>query len=154
MTPRPIVIESPYAGPDKLKIAANVLYAQRCLDDSLRRDEAPFASHLLYPQVLDDEVPSERRAGIDAQLAWIDSAACVAFYIDRGISDGMLEAMKHARRLGHKMLARTIRQEPDHGPDLGDVQAALAPVLAELEAIAGPLKLAVTGTGELELRYG
>jgi hypothetical protein len=34
--------------------------------------EAPIASHLLYtqPGVLRDEIPEERRHGIDAGLAW------------------------------------------------------------------------------------
>ena len=59
-----VVIESPYAG----QIARNVEYARACMADSLRRGEAPIASHLLYtqPGILRDEVEGERELGINA----------------------------------------------------------------------------------------
>ena len=91
-----VIIESPYAG----DVAANLIYARDCLLDSLRRGEAPFASHLLYPQVLNDHDPEERRQGIDGQLAWLQVADMVAVYVDRGISSGMKEAIAEAERLG------------------------------------------------------
>ena len=37
---------------------------------ALARGEAPIASHLLYPQVLDDADPFQRQQGIAAGLAW------------------------------------------------------------------------------------
>jgi hypothetical protein len=55
---RLVIIESPYAGdPD-----GNLAYARAALADSLARGEAPFASHLLYPQVLDDMIPISPRS--------------------------------------------------------------------------------------------
>src|SRR4051794_36682614 len=63
---RLVILESPYAG----DVERNTLYARRALKDSLMHVEAPIASHLLYPQVLDDLIPSERQLGIDAGLAW------------------------------------------------------------------------------------
>jgi hypothetical protein len=80
-----VIIESPYAG----KIARNTLYAQACLLDCLGRDEAPLASHLLYPQVLDDTDPAERKLGIDAGLAWRKHVDYAVFYEDFGWSTGM-----------------------------------------------------------------
>lgn len=67
---RLVIIESPYTGPTPEAVAANVAYARACLLDSLRRSEAPIASHLLYTQVLDDKIPEERALGIEAGLAW------------------------------------------------------------------------------------
>lgn len=88
-----VIIESPYAG----DVEANVAYARACMKDSLELGEAPFASHLLYtqPGILDDNVPGERQWGIDAGLLWAGVADLAAFYVDRGWSDGMLNAKIH-----------------------------------------------------------
>src|SRR5690606_24498929 len=45
-----VIIESPYSG----DVERNTEYARSCLLDSLRRGEAPIASHLLHTQVLED----------------------------------------------------------------------------------------------------
>lgn len=89
-----VVIESPFRGmPDA------VGYARRCLIDSLSRGEAPIASHLIYPQVLDDTDPDDRALGIEAGLAWHPVAEAVVVYGDHGLSSGMREAIANARRL-------------------------------------------------------
>jgi len=82
------MIESPYAG----EPARNILYAQRAMQDSLARGEAPFAMHLLYPLVLDEGDPKEREQGIECGLTWARAAQLVAFYVDYGMSPGMLKA--------------------------------------------------------------
>lgn len=91
-----VVIESPYAG----DVEKNLKYARRCMKDSLARGEAPYASHLLFTNgVLDDLDPEERKAGIEAGLAWGAKADLVAVYVDRGISTGMhLGIREHVRR--------------------------------------------------------
>lgn len=103
---RLVIVESPYAG----DIEANVAYARRCLRDSLARGEAPIASHLLYTQegVLRDDVPEERRQGIEAGLAWRAVADVAVFYVDRGWSRGMLEAASLYDREGKPYLVRQI----------------------------------------------
>lgn len=83
-----VVVESPFAG----NVIENVRYARDCMRDCLTRDEAPFASHLLYPQILDDNVPAERRLGITCGDAWREHAGMIVFYTDRGWSKGMLAA--------------------------------------------------------------
>lgn len=93
-----IIIESPYAG----DVEANVAYARRCMKDSLERGEAPFLSHLLYTQVLDDKVYDKRMTGIEAGLAWSSACDGVAVYLDRGVSPGMVLGVLHhwnSRRL-------------------------------------------------------
>lgn len=85
-----IVIESPLAG----DIQANLVYARRCMLDSLRRGEAPFASHLLYTQVLDDLKPDERLLGMDAGFLWGNTCPRRVIYVDRGLSRGMKEGLR------------------------------------------------------------
>ncbi len=89
-----VILESPYAG----FVERNIKYARECVKDSLSRGEAPIASHLLYTQegILDDEIEKERMQGINAGLAWKDSADLHVFYIDYGISTGMQYAINYA----------------------------------------------------------
>jgi len=91
-----VVIESPFAG----DIEKNINYARLCVADSLKRGEAPIASHLLYtqPGILDDEVPGQRKLGIDAGLVWLDSADKHVFYVDYGWSKGMIEALEFSTK--------------------------------------------------------
>lgn len=104
-----VIIESPYAG----DIQKNVEYARAAIKDSLNRDEAPIASHLLYtqPGILDDGKAEERAKGIAAGHAWMSSADKVAFYVDHGISPGMLQAVEKAKRLGIAVEYRRIYKE-------------------------------------------
>lgn len=88
-----VVVESPYAG----EVEHNVAYARACLFDCLTRGEAPFASHLLYTQVLDDTDPEHRRMGIAAGLEIARRADLTVVYMDHGLTDGMREGIKHAR---------------------------------------------------------
>ena len=99
-----VVIESPYAG----DVEANVAYARAALLDSLRRGEAPLASHLLYTQVLDDQDPELRALGINAGFAWSRHADKVAVYQGRGISDGMRQGIALAESLGIEVEYREV----------------------------------------------
>lgn len=87
-----VILESPYSG----DVRVNLIYARSALKDSLSRNEAPIASHLLYtqPGVLDDSIVPERKLGMTAGLAWRFAAELQAFYTDLGWSSGMLEAFK------------------------------------------------------------
>ena len=87
------IVESPYRG----DVARNKAYLDRCLLDSLKRGEAPIASHKIWPGIFNDEIPEERDLGIEAGLAWIPVADLMAVYTDFGISDGMENAMSRAQ---------------------------------------------------------
>jgi len=93
-----VILESPYSG----DVKANLAYAKRCVKDSLKRGEAPIASHLLFTRagVLDDTSPRQRALGIAAGHAWIKVAELMVVYEDRGISHGMELGMKQATALG------------------------------------------------------
>ena len=89
-----VIIESPFAG----DIETNVKFARACMRDSLGRGEAPFASHLLYTQedILDDDIPEERRWGIEAGFAWGKKAEKTVVYTNLGISEGMEKGIRRA----------------------------------------------------------
>ncbi|MDO8669623.1 MAG: hypothetical protein Q7K65_04995 [Candidatus Buchananbacteria bacterium] len=101
-----VVVESPFAG----DIALNISYARACLNDCFKRGEFPFASHLLYtqPGVLDDNIPAERKLGIEAGLAWGKYAHKTVVYTDLGISRGMELGIKRAEEVGRQVEFRTL----------------------------------------------
>lgn len=101
-----VVIESPLAG-DRER---NKRYARDCMLDSLRRGEAPYASHLLFdqPGLLDDDKPGDREMGITAGFAWGERAELRAFYVDLGMSSGMQRGQLEAERLGQAVEFRTL----------------------------------------------
>ena len=103
---RLVIIESPYAG----DIERNTEYARRAVADSLSKDEAPIASHLLYtqPGILDDTNPEERAKGIAAGLAWGAVADATIVYIDYGFTDGMHQGMNRAQAEGRTIEFRHI----------------------------------------------
>lgn len=90
-----VIIETPYAGCKE----TNTLYAQYCMLDSLLNyNEAPFLSHLLYTQVLDDNIPEERKLGIEAGFVWGEIADYVVVYTDLGLSSGMQQGINQATK--------------------------------------------------------
>ena len=104
---RKVILESPYSG----DIKKNIAYARECVRDSLNKNEAPIASHLLYTQqgILNDDIAIERQKGIDAGLAWIDVAEATVVYEDLGISTGMKHGIKKAEEAGKPIEYRKIR---------------------------------------------
>ncbi len=102
------IIESPYVG----EVAANIAYAKRCMRDSFKRGEAPFASHLLYTldDLLDDSDPEERKLGMRAGLVWGYAATIRAVYVDRGISTGMQEGILEGARAGQHIEVRALER--------------------------------------------
>lgn len=103
---RLVIIESPFAG----DVERNTRYARACVRDALQRGEAPIASHLLYtqPGILRDEIPEERRHGIDAGLAWRRVADGSVVYTDLGVSEGMKYGIAAARESGIEIEFRQL----------------------------------------------
>lgn len=104
MTRPTVIIESPYAGDMNLNIA----YARQCMKDCLDRGEAPFASHLLYTQVLNENKKSERNLGIQAGLDFARLCDKTAVYTDLGISSGMALGIASAEFHGRPIEMRII----------------------------------------------
>lgn len=105
---RVVQFESPFGAPDADGIVRNVAYALLGMRDSLQRGEAPFASHLLYTQMLDDAIPEERTLGIDAGLAIGANAEATVVYEDLGVSRGMQYGIDHAVELGRPIERRKL----------------------------------------------
>lgn len=121
-----VIIESPFGTKvdgtrcTAQEMADNVVYARACMRDSLRRGEAPYGSHLLYPQVLDDATPEERKQGMEAGFAWAHAAAYIndrmpgswpavaAVYTDRGVTGGMRDGIARHEANGLKVEYRQL----------------------------------------------
>lgn len=104
-----VVVESPLSG----NFLRNKLYALWCAYHCRTLGEAAYASHLFFTQFLDDEDPESRAFGIEAGYAWAETAHIVAFYVDYGMSPGMLKAeqrwsehLREYRKLPAQMLAQ------------------------------------------------
>ncbi|MEM6746789.1 MAG: hypothetical protein AAF608_05165 [Pseudomonadota bacterium] len=101
-----VIIESPFGG----DINRNIAYAQAAVNDSLRRGEAPFASHLFYTRqgILDDTGFDQRELGLKSGFAWGEKADLVAVYQDLGISRGMEQGIDRAVRASQEIVFRNI----------------------------------------------
>ena len=99
-----VIIESPYAG----DFERNTIYVKRCMKDSLKRGEVPFASHAIYTLILDDTIPEERKLGMEAGFVILRRSDYSAVYEDYGMSGGMKAGIKLAEELGHKIEYRKI----------------------------------------------
>ncbi len=99
-----VVIESPLSG----DFARNIRYARLCGLDCIRRGEAPYASHLLMTQFLDDALPEERKVGMEAGFAWGAVGELVAVYQDLGLSGGMKMGIDNAQNRGQEIEYRNL----------------------------------------------
>lgn len=122
---RRVIIETPFAG-NFWHRYLNRRYARQCLRDSLDKGEAPFASHLLYPQVLDDGLMPQRFLGMAAGWEWTVVADACIVYVDRGISRGMAVGIERAEYSGIPIEYRALN--PAH--QLGLAPAEPAPQLS------------------------
>lgn len=105
------MIESPFGSKDPAIVEENKKYLDQCIADSLELGEAPYASHKLYPGALDDNIPLQREKGMAAGFAWGEKAEYVAVYVDRGISNGMVEGIKRAEANGLHVEFRSLKLE-------------------------------------------
>ena len=95
---RPLVyICSRYAGNTELNVFRAIgfcRYAVRC-------GMIPVASHLLYPQILEDSVPAQRELGLQFGLALLDRCSEIwVFNENRELSEGMRLEIGYARKKG------------------------------------------------------
>lgn len=94
-----VVIESAYRATEKYTVEENIEFAKACCQFALRLGLAPFASHLFYTQLLDDDVLVQRMLGISCGYAILDKAEQVWFCFRPGedFSDGMGLARSRAK---------------------------------------------------------
>lgn len=112
-----VVVESPFGRnldgskctPEEY--ARNTRYLNRALLDSLRRGEAPYASHRFYPGLLDDTDPADRELGMRAGLVWAEHAEVCVVYCDHGVTEGMSRGIAQHEARGMFIEHRTIGEE-------------------------------------------
>jgi hypothetical protein len=97
--PKLVIVESPYRATPYYTQEQHKLYLLHCLADCYRRGEAPFASHHLAPEVLNDDDDYERAVGIRTGTAWGKYADLVAVYSDLGVGPGMKAAIEYYKSI-------------------------------------------------------
>lgn len=112
---RRVIVESPYGSDDPSIVARNETYLRACLRDCLERGESPYASYGLrtQPGVLADRDHVQRERGIGAGHAWHQAAVAFVVYIDHGMSEGMVEGLQSAIRLGRPIAFRMFLNGTD-----------------------------------------
>lgn len=103
-----VVLVSPFMAEDLAKGSMYSRYATRCVQDSLNKNEAPLASHLLYYQVLNTNNQIERDVGLLCQLSWIKDCDLVAVYIDMGMTAAMKVVTEVAMLRNKRIEYRTL----------------------------------------------
>ena len=102
-----VYVVSKYRG----NVEANVWMATRYCKYVISQGMMPVASHLLYPQFLDDNDPLQRDMGCQFGLALL--AMCDEVWVfneKRELSDGMRLEIKEARLLGKPVKYNDIRE--------------------------------------------
>ena len=103
-----ICIESPWAGLGGGEKAKK--YLRACIRDVLARDEIPWASHVMlaWTDALMDSDLEQREEGIACNKEMALRTDLIVFYIDYGMSPGMLRIKTFAAMRGLKTTTRTI----------------------------------------------
>jgi hypothetical protein len=94
-----VVIESPFRATPYYTQEQHRLYLYHAVADCIRRGESPFASHLILPEVLNDDDEYERALGIRVGTNWGKYADLVAVYSCLGVSPGMQSAIQYYKGL-------------------------------------------------------
>ena len=104
-----IFICSPYSGDTPEQISKNVSVAKHACLFAIRKGHAPFAPHLIYPLILDDDVAQEREAGIDAGLEFL-SVCDEVWVIGPRISRGMEKEIEYAKYIGIRRDYKSLKE--------------------------------------------
>jgi hypothetical protein len=116
---RPLVyVCSRYAG----DVVRNILAAQKFCRFAVNQNMIPVASHLLYPQFLDDRNPAERELGLFFGKILMDKCDEVWIFSDGEYSAGMQAEYDRAVKKGYKIRCFTTdcREIASHGNGGGD----------------------------------
>lgn len=99
-----VYLASPYSG----DVESNTAFAKAACHYAIRQGLTPLAPHLLYPQILDDRLPEERRLGTEMGIRLLK--ACDEIWVcGSRISKGMEKEILAAKQMGIPM--RRISEE-------------------------------------------
>jgi dienelactone hydrolase len=90
-----VYIVSPLRG----DIRGNIEKAKRYCRETAKRGALPLAAHVYFTQFLNDDIPTEREAGLRMGLELLKLCDEVHVYGDT-ISEGMAAEIEAAKRLG------------------------------------------------------
>lgn len=92
---RCVFICSPFAG----DITENTKKAKQYMQFAIKAGVTPFAPHLLYPQVLDENDPEQRELGLCLGIIWLYK--CNELWVfGRRITNGMQREIAKANKRG------------------------------------------------------
>jgi len=108
------IIESPYAHKSDFEWLRNIQYARIACKEETFLQRTAFASHLFYTQYLDDTVAHERKLGIESGFKIMELTKDVVqvFYVDFGMSKGMIQAVEKGEKLGVQQEFKTLFRTP------------------------------------------
>lgn len=104
-----VYVVSRYAG----DVAANIQAAIRFCRFVIDQERMPIASHLLYPQILNDNDPAERERGLQFGLQLLELCDEV-WVFGKQHSAGMIQEIETAARLGIPTRYYTEELEVQH----------------------------------------
>lgn len=97
---RPLVyICSRYAGDIERNTQAAILYSRFAIEQGC----IPMTVHLLYPRILDDNDPKERKLGLFFGQVLLDVCREIWIFADGEYSSGMQKEYRHAKEKGYKI---------------------------------------------------
>lgn len=139
-----VFVCSPYAARGDNSIADNTVLAKRLCRALIDSYIAPFAPHLLYPQILEEAIAGERELGIQCGTAFISACHEVWVYDRLGISDGMQREIEHARSIG-----KTVNFAPALWENIDPKERPIAskvkhPRIEVLDVVTGEVIKAIT----------
>ena len=94
---RKVYVASRHAGDVERNVAMAIDYCRRVIDAGYM----PVASHLLYPQILNDNDPDERELGLLFGLALL--RMCDEVWVFGEVSEGMAKEIEEAKKLNKKL---------------------------------------------------
>lgn len=101
---RKVYVASAYAGDVDGNTTKAVNYCRMVIDAGYM----PLASHLLYPQMLNDKIPAERELGLMFGLALL--RMCDEVWVFGPVSSGMAQEIEEAKRLKKKLVYKEVRE--------------------------------------------
>lgn len=114
-----VYMASPYSG----DVENNVAFAKAACHYAMEQGVTPLASHLLYPQLLDDAVPEERKLGTEMGIRLLK--ACDEIWVcGSHISQGMEQEILAAKQFGIPM-KQVSEQKIGYGQSMASLQTGM-----------------------------
>ena len=101
---------SPYSG-NPLKKIRNVKYARKLTRQAIEAGYIPVTPHLYMTQVLNDNIPKERKVGMELGLRLLGHCDTILVGARYGVSDGMAAELSEAHKHDINILIADIEKE-------------------------------------------